>query len=290
MQSTAGRSRSGRSLVHVGMLLAGLAFASWWTSHTILDTARTRRVTDAVIGSVELRHYLAQTLSPVVSQSVGAPALSAATQTAPGASSTAQLSQELTMVLDRPDIRAKLDQFVVDAHKLLIGQSTTPAVLDKNTVITLVHAAAPTLTLQQLATLPPVKIDVPHVGALSTGRSALRNHFWLYGLGALLFLAAAVATTNDRHATIKVIGRWLLAISVAHLIVLWVIPVVVAPQVSNSPWVSLVASVARALNAGIITGLVLLAAAGLACLFVDLFVPAPGSRGSAVPRGATPEP
>jgi hypothetical protein len=79
----------------------------------------------------------------------------------------------------------------------------------------------------------------------------------------------------------------LLGISVVHLLVMWVIPVVVVPQLSNSPWANLVASVARALNAGLVLGLVLLAGAGVACLLVDVFVRAPGESGSALPRSAT---
>lgn len=290
--SFSGRRSSSRTLVHVGMLLAGLAFASWWTTHTVLDTARTRRVTDAVIGNVEVRHYLARAVAPVATQTLGAPTVAGAASTPPAAgaaSATNALEQRLSAVLDRPDIRAKLDQFVVDAHSLLIGQSTTPAVLDRATVITVVSAALPALTLPQLAALPPVRISVPHVGPLSAGRKAFKNRTWLYALAALVLLAAAIAFTDDRHSTIKLIGRWLLAISAVHLLVLWVVPVLVVPSLTNSPWAGLIASVARALNAGIVVGLVVLAVAGVACLFVDLFVPATGGTGRPMPRGATPD-
>ncbi len=291
--SMTGRGGPSRSLVHIGMLLAGLAFASWWTSHTILDTARTRRVTDAVLSSVEVRHYVAKAIAPIATDAVGAPTLNAATATPPATgpaatvAATDALEQRLGAVLDRPYIRAKLDQFVVDAHELLIGQTTAPAVLDQATVATLVHAAVPNLGLADLAKLPPVRIAVPHYGALSTGRKALKGRTLLYALGAIVLLAIALAISRDRHSTVKLIGKWLLGISVAHLLVLWVVPVLVVPQLSNSPWASLIGSVARALNAGIVVGLVVLAAAGVACLFVDLFVPAARETGASLPRGAS---
>jgi hypothetical protein len=207
-----------------------------------------------------------------------------------GTSSPADvLTARLTTVLDRHEIRAKLEQFVVDAHEVLIGQRTAPAVLDKATVVTLVNAAVPSLTLPQLAQLPPVTIKVPRVAPLSAGRKALRDRTWWYVLGALALLGLAVATSRDRHSTVKLVGRWLIGISVAHLLVLWVFPVVVVPQLSRSPWVGLVASVARALNAGLVVGLVVLAGAGVACLFVDLFVPATRGTPSPLPQGATTE-
>ena len=51
-----GSGGSGQLFIHFGMLLATLAFASWWTSHTILDTARTRKATDAVLENAIFRH------------------------------------------------------------------------------------------------------------------------------------------------------------------------------------------------------------------------------------------
>ena len=61
------------------MALATLAFASWWTSHTILDTSRTRRVTTTVLESADLRHYLSREIAPAVASAVGQPSLNVAT-------------------------------------------------------------------------------------------------------------------------------------------------------------------------------------------------------------------
>jgi hypothetical protein len=268
---------SGRILVHFGMLLATLAFASWWTSHTILDTARTRRVTDAVLENADLRHYVAGRIASVTTPAVGANTLSAATGTThaanPGASGQQALQNRLDAVLDRPDVRAQLERFVTDAHAQLIGVATKPATLDETTVRTLVASAVPTLGIQDLAKLHSVRFQVPHVAVLSAGRNTLSHRFWLYFLGAAVLIALAIATSRDRRATLRTIGMWLLGISVVHLLVLWIVPVMVVPHVTHSPWADLIAAVARALSAGIVTGLVLLAAAGAAFLLVDLFVP-----------------
>jgi hypothetical protein len=271
------RSGVGQVLVHFGMLLAALAFASWWTSHTILDTARTRRITDAVLENDDVRTFVANRISSVTAPAVGAPVLGLATATrAAGptaAAPQAALSSRLAVVLDRPDIRVKLEAFVAAAHDRLVGASTTPAVLDKQTVDTLVAAAVPNMSAAEVAKVPAVTFDVPQVGALRASRGALQHRFRLYALGALVLVPVGIATSRDKRAALKIVGAWLIGISLTHLIMLWIIPVMIVPTVSSSPWAHLVASVARALSGGVVVGLVVLVASGLVLVFIDRFVP-----------------
>jgi hypothetical protein len=269
------RGTAGKLLVHFGMLLAALAFASWWTSHTILDTARTRRATDAVLENATLRRYVADRIAAATTPAVGATTINAATATRSGERA---LTNRLDAALNRRDIRVKLEQFVVDAHDRLIGARSQPAVLDQTTARTLVAAAVPTLSAADLAKVHAVRFDVPQAQILVKGRVALAHRFSLYFLGAIVLLALALVTTDDRHATVKLIGKWLIGISVAHLVVLWIVPVVLLPAVSTNPWVNLVASVARALTAGIVSGLVVLAVGGVAFLFADHFIPTPAAQ------------
>ena len=128
-----------------------------------------------------------------------------------------------------------------------------------------------------------VTFDVPQSQALFKSRQALAHRFWLYFLGAVVLLTVGLVTTDDRHAAVKLIGKWLIGITVAHLIVLWIVPVVILPAVTTNPWAHLVAAVAHAVGAGIVTSLVVLALVGVVFLFVDHFIPAPATptgRGS----------
>ena len=80
-----------------------------------------------------------------------------------------------------------------------------------------------------------------------------------------------------RGARVRVVvdfAQWLIGITLAHLVVLWIVPVVILPAVTTNPWVHLVAAVAHAVGAGIVTSLVVLALVGLVFLFVDHFIPA----------------
>ena len=252
--------------IHVGMLCAALAFASWWTSHTILDTARTRRITEAVLQSMDLRHFVADHLASVTAPAVGV--------SASGATTNGSYTNQLDAVLGRTDIQLKLEQFVVDAHERLLGERSQPAALDEATVRTLVAAALPSVPVADLANVHAVTFDVPQSQALFKSRQALAHRFWLYFLGAVALLTVGLVTTDDRHATVKLIGKWLIGITLAHLVVLWIVPVVILPAVTTNPWVHLVAAVAHAVGAGIVTSLVVLALVGVVFLFVDHFIPA----------------
>jgi len=271
------RGGIGTTLIHFGMLLATLAFASWWTSHTILDTQRTRHVTTAVLENANLRHFVADKVASATAPTVQNT----------GATNTPAFANQLDKVLDRHAIRTKLENFVVDAHDVLIGKTTKPAVLDQTTTRTLVRAALPTMSAADLARVHVVTFKVPRVGALSATRRAVTDRFWLYFFGAVALIALAIVTSRDRRTTLHTIGKWLIGISLADLVVLWIIPVVILPNVTNNPWAGLIAAVARALSGGLLVGLVVLAALGVVFLVVDrFFSPAETSRPAPVPSAS----
>jgi hypothetical protein len=260
-----GRGSLSRLCIHFGMLCAALSFASWWTSHTILDPARTRRVTEAVLESTDVRHFVAQHVALITAPAVGFGGKPASTNGA--------YASHLEAVLGRRDIQQKLEQFVVEAHERLLGERSQPAVLDQTTVRTLVAAALPSISRADLAKVHAVKFDVPQSQALFKSREAFAHRFWLYFLGAVVLLAIGLVTTDDRRSAVRLIGKWLVGITIAHLIVLWILPVVILPAVTTNPWAHFVAAVARAVSAGIVTGLIVLAVVGVVFLFADHFIP-----------------
>ena len=77
----------------------------------------------------------------------------------------------------------------------------------------------------------------------------------------------------------RTVGRWLIGISLVHLVVLWVIPVLIVPAVTSSPWAALIAAVAKALSAGLLAGLIVLFVAGVGILVIDRFVGNPNRVG-----------
>jgi hypothetical protein len=266
--SAGGRARL---LTHLGMVLAALAFSSWWTTHTVFDTTRSRRIAEVALTSAPLRAYVAEAIAPVVSAAVPTLLSSPVGSSTPAA--TEAVTPRLEAVLADPAIQAKLEQFIGDIHDRLVGIRSGPAILDPQTVAQLVAAADPQVTLADLARIPPVSIDVPTQRPLVDGSRTFRSRWPLYALGAVVLLAAAIAVTRDRRDTVRLIGKWLIGISIAQLVVLYVIPVLVVPRVTSNAWAGLVAAVAQEVGANLVTGLALMAAAGVACLFANRFIP-----------------
>lgn len=290
------RGGIGKALVHYGMLLATLAFASWWTSHTILDPGRSRRVVQAVLSDKQFRMLIADNVGPPIVTAVGLTSLPSEMRlpTMPGTNiptasaipggnplpppsvpaDQAALKIRLVAVLDDAGVRSRLEDFVFQTHQRLIGERNTPAVLDRPTVERIVTAAVPDITPDQLARIPPISIDVPGLKALTSAKKVFVGRFAWYALGAVVLLVAAMVLSSDKRATLKLIGRWLIGISAGHLFFLWLLPAVIIPRVSKSPWAGFTGAVARALSAGIIIGLVALIGLGVLCLFADRFIPA----------------
>ena len=121
-----------------------------------------------------------------------------------------------------------------------------------------------------------VRADRRRTGEAAARRVPVKLLFPLVAcvLPAFALLTVGLVITDARHAAVKLIGKWLIGITVAHLIVLWIVPVVILPAVTTNPWAHLVAAVARAVGAGIVTSLVVLALVGVVFLFVDHFIPA----------------
>jgi hypothetical protein len=242
------------------MLLCGIAFTGWYAQHTVLDTTRTERVATTVLSDVNVRNFVAGEIEPVLANA--SPTTASAV---PGA--------QLSATLADPAIQQDLSQFVGDIHRRVIGVGTGPVTLDKTAVDRLITAAEPTISPAELAKIPPVTFDVPRTASLSSSRRLVADHWWLFGLVGLAMVAGGVATSADRRAAVKVIGKWLIGLSLVQLLFLWIVPVWIVPAATNNVWALVVSKVARALNGGLVVGLFVICAVGIAALFIDLFLP-----------------
>jgi hypothetical protein len=242
------------------MLLCGIAFTGWYAQHTVLDTTRTERVATTVLSDATVRNFVAGEVEPVIASA--SPTTAAAV---PGA--------QLSATLADPAIQQDLSQFVGDIHRRVIGVGAGPVTLDKTAVDRLVTAAEPTISPAELAKIPPVTFTVPRAASLNSSRRIIADHWWLFGLVGLAMVVGGVATAADRRNAVKVIGKWLIGLSLVQLLFLWVVPVWIVPAATNNVWALVVSKVARALNGGLVVGLFVICAVGVAALFVDLFLP-----------------
>jgi hypothetical protein len=242
------------------MLLCGIAFTGWYAQHTVLDTSRTERAATTVLSDATVRSFVANKIEPVIATS--SPATAAAV---PGA--------QLANTLADPTIQHDLSQFVGDIHRRVIGVGAGPVTLDKTAVDRLVSAAEPTISPAELAKIPPVSFNVPRAASLNSSRRLVADHWWLFGLVGLAMVVGGVVTTADRRGAVKLIGKWLIGLSLAQLLFLWIVPVWIVPAATNNVWALVVSKVARALDSGLVVGLFVICAVGVAALFIDLFLP-----------------
>jgi hypothetical protein len=242
------------------MLLCGVAFTGWYAQHTVLDTARTERIATTVLSDVTVRNFVAGQIEPVLAS------VSPTTATAVSGS-------QLADTLADPAIQQDLARFVGDIHRRVIGVGTGPVTLDKAAVDRLLTAAEPTISPAELAKIPPVTFDVPRTASLNSTRRVIADHWWLIGLVGLVMVGVGVGTSNDRRDAVKVIGRWLIGLSLVQILLLWIVPVWVVPAATDNVWALVVSKVARALESGLVVGLFVICAVGVAALFVDLFIP-----------------
>ena len=170
--------------------------------------------------------------------------------TASPSTAGAVTGSQLADTLADPTIQADLTRFVGDIHRRVVGVGTGAVTLDAAAVDRLVTAAEPTISPAELAKIPPVSFDVPRAGGLNSSRRLVADHWWLIGLVGLAMVAAGVATTDDRRDAVKVIGRWLIGLSLVQLLFLWVIPVWVVPAATDNVWALVVSKVACALEGG----------------------------------------
>lgn len=291
-------TRGGGTLVRVGMILATLAFTSWWSSQTIFNPDRTARVADSVLTDSQFRGYLASVMAPVIIKAVPTatalaadadssgpasadPVVPGSTGVAPG---DAAVQQRLADALGSQVARTGVEDFLTEAHRSLIGEENRTVTLDAATVDALVAAAIPGISPEEMSAIPPVSYDVPRIGVLLGPRRFLADHAWMFASGAAVLVGVGMAVSKDRRSSVKTVGRWLIGISLGHLLVLYVLPVFVVPALTDNPWVHLATNVAKALG-GVISVLVLIIAAGVALTMIDLLIKPPGIKPGGADRG-----
>jgi hypothetical protein len=272
------------------MLLCGVAFTGWYANHTLFDTGRTERVAQTVLSDARIRDFVASEIEPAIALAspTTAQALMSQSGTAPTTptAATDSAQRQLSAALAEPAVQGELERFVGDLHGRVVGIGHGPVTLDRAAVERLVTAAVPTISPAELAKIPPVTFNVPDTRSYFPLRHAVADHWWIFAIFGVAMVAAGLVMSGDPRDAVKVVGKWLIGLSLAQLLFLWIVPVYAVPAFTDNVWAHVASKVARALNGGLVVGLVVIAAVGVLLLFVDVFLPrdraaAPGPSGFA---------
>jgi hypothetical protein len=239
------RAALGSLLLSLGLFAASLALSGWWLERTVFDPSRSDDIAVAALGNDSLRSDLADTIADQVAGRL---------HTDP-----ATVRAATNAALARPGIASAFAGVTSDVHARLIGAASGPVVVSPQLLATAVGDP-------RAAALPPVQFDVPTVAPLDAVRR------WLAGVVPILAIAGAGLAligliVHSRTATaVRIIGWWCLGASIVQVVVAYVLPVLVLPNVISNPYVDLVGEVARAAMAPLIGVLIMLAGAGIGCL------------------------
>lgn len=231
----------------LGLLCGSLTLAMWWLRNTVMEPTRTTEVVDALVAKAEVRREVSSRIGEQLGAQLG---VDPATVTG--------LADE---ALQRTELVPLLTQLLRDAHGRLIGESRGPVVLDP-------AIAAQLLGDQRVALLPPVTFDVPTIAPLNTARRSIDGVIQAGLVFAVGFTLSGLVMHPSKPSALRTIGVWLLAASVLQLLIGFVVPVLVVPEVWNNPWADVVGETARAATTGLVAVLAILAATGIVCLLV----------------------
>lgn len=211
-------------LMTLANVALGLAVTFWWLDHTVFDPGRADDVAGVVLSSTAVQDQLTSVISEAIATELGqdpdtvAVVVDQAAQTVGG-------TQLLTDV-------------VVESHAVLIGASEGPVVITPEQLAEL-------LGDDRALLLPPVEIPVPTVGVLDTVRGAVDALVTILAMAGVALGLLAVAVHPARHRVVRRWGLGLLVVAGAVIVVGYVVPVVLVPALTSSPWVEAVPSLAR---------------------------------------------
>ena len=254
-------------MVLAGVALGGFGVTGWQSLHTVLDPETSTRVAERVLESEEVRGVVAGVVSAVVVDRV--PQLAG--------TDPAVLRTSVESSLADPVVADALTRFVAGAHGRLLGEGEGPVVLDRAAVDVVLTGAG--LDAATIAQVPAVSIPVPEAGPLASANADLPGRVQFAAIAAPILLVLGVAMSNDRPMRLRRVGTWLGGIGGANLVVLYLVPVHLAPGLSSSPWAGLVAGVAREAGSQVVPLTAALAAAGVVVRAVAKALPAPEGDG-----------
>jgi hypothetical protein len=229
-------------LMTIANICLGLAMTGWWLQHTVFDPGRSQDVAEQVLAVDGVQAQITDAIVDAVAVELGqdpdtiALLVGQASETAGG----------VTLLTD----------VVVQSHAVIIGEAEGPV----------------TITPQQLAELlgderalllPPIALPVTTIEPIDWLRQVLdATVVWAFVLAVVLaLLALTIHPRRDR-----MVRRWGLGLIVLAAIVMvvgYVLPVVVLPTLTTSPWVQAIPELAQ-------SQLGLLAGASLVCAGVGL--------------------
>lgn len=229
---------------------ASLAVAGFLLQRTAFDPNRSADAAGAVLGDSGIKRQLVDVIVEAT-----APQLTDGSQ-----ASIDALRATVTTVANHPDGHRLLARIIHDAHARLIGEQTSPVQITGAQLVPIVRTEA-------AAALPPVTLPVPKITALDIARHALDWLVPIAGVATLLLIGLGFFAHPDRGALLRSLALGVLLLAVLAALLGYVVPRLVIPLLSDSPWADVPARLADD-SLPLLIGLELVLVGAAAALFV----------------------
>ena len=229
-------------LLHVGLALASVALSAWLVRRTALEPTRTAEVAEAVLESPELRQEIARQVSGRIGQETGELPFA--------------IEPVVEEVLRQEETASLLGGTVVASHRRLLDANAPPVIIDTTAMNVLSQGRVP----------EQYTLAVPTIGPLATARRLIDDWLPTVAVVAALLVVAGVAVHPNPPRALCQAGYWMVAATLTQVAVGYVVPVIVVPAVSDSPWADVVATAVRAYGRTVVRLLATVLAGGAVAL------------------------
>lgn len=234
-------------LTTLANLALGLAVTGWWMQHTVFDPSRGQDVAAQVLAVDGAQEQITDAITNAVALELG--------------QDPDTIAIIVDQAVDTTGGVAILTEVVTQSHAVVIGESEGPV----------------TITPQQLAELlgderalllPPITLPVETIEPISTLRQLVEDTVvWAFVLAIVLgLLAFTIHPRRDRM--LKRWGVGLILVGAAVMAIGYLVPVLLLPTLTTSPWVQAIPELAQQ-QLGLLAGVSLVCAgAGLALIAI----------------------
>jgi hypothetical protein len=210
----------------IAAVCLALAAGGWWLQRVVFDPDVSDDVVDVAMESSEIRGELARTMANASAATVGIPPLELRNRI------------ESWMDADDPEVRAALASILADTHARLIGLRDEPVQITGPQLVPIVRD-------ERVAVLPPVTLPVREITALNVIRIGLRWFVPVVAIAGGIALLLGLVAHPRRADAVFGIGMFCLFAAGAALVLGYLVPTFIAPELSDEMWLDLLPAVAR---------------------------------------------
>jgi hypothetical protein len=234
-------------LFFIAAVCLALAAGGWWLQRVAFGTDVSDDVVEVAMDDADVRGEIARITANATAATRGIPPL--------------QLRMQIESWLraDDPQVRAALETVIADSHARLIGRRDEPVQITGPQLVPIVRD-------ERAAVLPSVTLPVEEVTALNVVRIGLRWFVPAAAIAGGVTLLLALLAHPRRVDAVYGIGMFCLFAAGAVIVIGYLIPTFVIPEISDNIWLALVPAVVRGSLPFVIGTAVVLVAIALALI------------------------